>query len=88
MLQGVAGHACFPASLEAVAGFDAFCVKHPLRKARLEAGAGLEHFPLQSIRKSSFGGWSLIEALSFTNPLRKARLEAAAGLRHFPLQSL
>ena len=79
---------------------------NPLRKAWLEAGASLRHFPLQilwerlrwrlelvrgiflykSFKKSSFGCWSLFEALSFTNPLRKAWLEAGAGLKHLPLQ--
>ena len=32
----------------------------------------------KSFRKSSFGGWSWIEASSFTNPLGKGRLEAGA----------
>ena len=45
-------------------------------------------FLYKSFQKDLIGGWSWLEASSFTNPLRKAWLEAGASLRRFPLQIL
>ena len=45
-------------------------------------------FLYKSFKKSSFGGWSWLGALSFSNPLREACVEAGASLKHFPLHIL